>query len=78
MLQTHAFDEIIDFIAGYEPERVINFHPSEKTQERVEWLLEKKKEDLLSLEEKSELDYFLILEHIIRLAKARALQSMHQ
>jgi|GEM_PF-3467844 len=31
MIQMHTFDEMIDFIAGYEPERVINFHPSAKT-----------------------------------------------
>lgn len=76
MVETRVFDEIIDFIAGYEPEKVLQFHPSAKTQERVEMLLEKKQENLLTEKEASELEYFLILEHIIRLAKARALKSL--
>jgi len=75
MVTTNAFDEIIDFLAGYEPERILNFHPSPKTQKRVESLLAKKHTSQLSSKEKSELDYFLMLEHIIRLAKARALKS---
>ncbi len=75
MTATTAFDEIIDFLAGYEPERILNFHPSKKTQKRVELLLTKKHKDQLSIKEKKELDYFLMLEHIIRLAKARALKS---
>lgn len=76
MVATTAFDEIIDFLAGHNPQKVIQFHPSEKTQQRVEFLLEKKKIGSLSDKEKSELDYFLMLEHIIRLAKARALKSL--
>jgi len=76
MIATTAFDEIIDFLAGHNPQKVINFHPSDKTQKRVEFLIEKKQENSLSNKEKSELDYFLMLEHIIRLAKARALKSL--
>jgi len=75
MVVTKAFDEIIDFLAGYNTERILNFHPSQKTQNRVELLLAKKKNQELSSTEKSELDYFLMLEHIIRLAKAKALKS---
>lgn len=75
MVATKAFDEIIDFLEGYNTERILNFHPSPKTQNRVELLLTKKKNQELSSTEKSELDYFLMLEHIIRLAKAKALKS---
>ena len=72
----HVFDEIIDFIAGHQPQKIIDFHPSEKTQKRVELLLSKKHEGILTDSEKSELNYFLMLEHIIRLAKARALKQL--
>ena len=71
-----AFDEIVEFLAGHTPERVVNFHPSEETQKRVEDLLTRKRDDSLSPEEKSELDQYLMLEHIIRLAKARALKYL--
>lgn len=76
MVATKAFDEIVDFLAGYEPERILNFHLSAQTQERVEALLAKKHNQQLTEAESSELAYFAMLEHIIRLAKARALKTM--
>jgi len=76
MVPLDVFDEFVDFLAGYEPERILNYHPSSKTQKRVEKLLSKKQNKQLSTKEQHELDYFLMLEHIIRLAKARALKSL--
>jgi hypothetical protein len=68
-----AYEEVVDFIAaGTTPQNVIAFRPSEVAQERVEDLLSRKKEGELSLAEKSELDHYLQLEHLMRLAKARA------
>lgn len=76
MVKVSAIDEIIDFIAGNEPTRILNFHPSDKSQERVELLLSKKQDNQLTATEERELEYFSMLEHIIRLAKAKALKSM--
>lgn len=76
MIPLDVFDEFIDFLAGYERDRIINYHPSTKTQKRIEKLLFKKQQEALSKKEKKELDYFLMLEHIIRLAKAKALKSL--
>jgi GTP-dependent phosphoenolpyruvate carboxykinase len=68
-----AYEEIIDFIAaGTTPQNVIAFRPSDEAQERVADLLVREKEGLLLPEEKSELDRYLQLEHLMRLAKARA------
>lgn len=68
-----AYEEVADFIAvGTMPQNVVAFRPSEETQLRVENLLIKEKESALSAEEKSELDHYLQLEHLMRLAKARA------
>ncbi len=78
MTATRAFDEVIDFLAGHDPQRVIDFHPSEKTQDRVELLLHKKREDTLTDSDKSELEYFLMLEHIMRMAKAKAMKSLQK
>lgn len=73
MITVKAYEEVIDFIAtGTTPQNVIDFHPSEEAQERVTDLLSREKEGALSLEEKSELDHYLQLEHLMRLAKARA------
>ena len=72
-----AYDEIINFIAsGPSPLAIISFRPSEKTRQRVLDLLYNEKNTSLSVEEKSELDHYLILEHIFRLAKVRARQNV--
>jgi hypothetical protein len=44
--------------------------PSEAAHERVTDLLSREKEGELSPPEKSKLDYYLQLEHLMRLAKA--------
>ena len=62
-----AYDEIIDFIAaGANPDRVMKYHPSESTQERVADLIYKEKNSELTQEERSELDHYMELEHIMR------------
>jgi hypothetical protein len=74
---TPAYHEIIDFIAaGTTPEDVANFHPSSQSQRRIADLLESEREQCLSPEERSELDHFIELEHILRLAKAKARQIL--
>jgi peptidase E len=72
---TRAYEEIIDFFAaGTTPESLINFQHSEVVKERVaDLILREKMGDLLT-DEKAELDHYLTLEHLLRLAKARAYQ----
>ncbi|MEM7583487.1 MAG: hypothetical protein AAF560_08915 [Acidobacteriota bacterium] len=73
-----AYEEIVDFIAaGSSPQNVIAFRPSSETRHRVWELVEREKSGNLSEEESSELAQYLQLEHIMRLAKARA-QSFAQ
>ncbi|MCB9340560.1 MAG: hypothetical protein H6577_20745 [Lewinellaceae bacterium] len=78
MISTKIYDEIVEFIAKANPEQVVNFFISPQSQERVELLISKKKEGNLSEEENNELEYFLVLEHIMRLAKARAMKHLSQ
>ena len=67
--------EIIDFIAaGTTPETVADFRPSPEAQQRLSALIEREKESGLSPDEKAEVDHFMDLEHILRMAKARARQ----
>ena len=74
---TRAYEEIIDFIAaGTTPESIVKFQPSEVVKERVADLIFQEKNGEISTEEKSELDHYLLLEHLIRLAKARAREYM--
>lgn len=68
-----AYHEIIEFIAsGATSEAVAHYRPSAQSQRRIADLIAREKETGLSAEEKSELDYFLQLEHIMRMAKAKA------
>lgn len=70
-----AYEEIIDFIAaGTTPQSIVEFQPSEAVKERVANLIFKEKTDGLTADEKTELDHYLLLEHLLRLAKARAHQ----
>jgi hypothetical protein len=70
---TRAYEEIIEFIAaGTTPESLIRFQPSEEAKERVSDLMMREKTSGLTQEEKTELDQYMMLEHLLRLAKARA------
>src|SRR5208282_5304322 len=72
-----SYLEIIDFIAnGTTPQAVADYRPSPEAQLRVAELIAQEKEGSLSVEEKSELDHFMDLEHILRVAKARARQIL--
>ncbi|MFM6057043.1 MAG: hypothetical protein ACKPBT_02260 [Microcystis aeruginosa] len=72
---TRTYEEIIDFMAaGTTPKSLIEFQPSEDVKERVADLIFREKNSTLISEEKSELDHYMLLEHLIRLAKARAHQ----
>jgi hypothetical protein len=73
MPPTKSYEEIIDFIAaGTTPERVVAFRPSEIVRQRVEELIERSNDGNIAIEEQSELEDYLQLEHIMILAKARA------
>jgi hypothetical protein len=67
-----AYDEIIDFIASRNPKEVVAFQPSEQARKRVWDLLERKKANDLNQEEQAELEDYIEIEHLMRLAKARA------
>lgn len=68
-----AYDEIIDFIAsGTTPAEVAGFEASSEVKSHVAELIAKEKTDGLSAAEESELEHYVQLEHLMRLAKARA------
>jgi len=69
-----ASEEVANFIALTNPAKVLAFRPSEETRQRVSDLIEREKNDGLSAEEKRELDYYLQLEHLMRMAKIYARQ----
>lgn len=73
MSSLKAYEEVIEFIAaGTTPQNVIAFRPSQESQARVDELLAREKDGDATDAERSELDHYLQLEHLMRLAKARA------
>ncbi len=68
-----AYDEIVEFIAaGTTPDSVARFEASQQAKDCIADLIRKEKTVGLTPEELSELDHFLKMEHLMRLAKARA------
>jgi hypothetical protein len=57
------------------PEQVLDIRPSVALQERVSDLLARSKDAELSRSEDAELDRYLFIEHLVRLAKAHALED---
>jgi hypothetical protein len=73
MSMVRAYEEVIDFLAaGTTPSSLADFHPSEAARERVALLIAREKTDGLSPDERSELDHYQHLEHLMQLVKARA------
>ena len=70
---TRVYEEIIDFIAaGTTPGSLVAFQPSAEATARVADLIDREKTTGLPTEETAELNHYLQLEHLMRLAKARA------
>jgi hypothetical protein len=67
------YSEFIDFLAGgFTPQQIVAYKPSAVLQQKFSDLLYRFKQEGLSEQEQQEFTYFLQLEHIIRMAKARA------
>ncbi len=68
-----VYDEIIDFIAhGTTSESVADFEPSQEAKDYVFNLIRREKDEGLTADESAELGHFMQIEHIMRMAKARA------
>lgn len=67
--------QIIAVLAGQpSPEEVLALRPSLAMQERASRMLARSKEGNLSVQEATELERYLTLEHLVRLAKGHAYQ----
>ena len=65
--------ELVDFVAGgTTPQDVINFQPSPEAQARLADLIRRERTSTLTPDEQTELTHFVELEHILRMAKAKA------
>ncbi len=67
-----AYQEVVDFIASSNPAKVLVFKPSDEAKQRVSDLIEREKNEGLNQDEISELDYYMKIEHLMRMAKIKA------
>ena len=72
MVVYNVYDQIAELIAGLNPAKVMALKASKDLQNRFEDLAEKSKNQALDSQEKDELDHFIVLERLIRLAKIRS------
>lgn len=78
-LQFSGAADVLEFLANLpSPEDVLALRPSASLQERISELLEKNRDRGLSPEEEVEWEQFQYLEHLVRLAKARAYLRLNE
>lgn len=77
---TDAFEDesaILALLASQpSPEQVLALHPTPELQERISDLLLRSKEGMLVAQEAAELERYLLLEHLVRLAKVHAAKRL--
>ena len=71
------FDELAYFLASLSPKKVLTYKISPKAQERVNFLIDKNKKMGLSDAENAEMERYMVVEHIVQLAKAKAIQKLN-
>ena len=65
--------EVLEFLAGLPtPEEILAYRPTPQQKERVSALLEKNRSQGLTDEEEREWERYQYLEHLMRIAKAKA------
>ena len=71
--------EIVAFLArGPRPEEIIAFRPSGTAIDRSRDLLERNEEGKLTPAEEAEMEEMALLDHLVTLIKAKALQYTHE
>src|SRR5438105_4762058 len=60
--------QVLEFLAGLpSPKEVLELRPAESLSQRVSDLLEKSRNDILTSDERSELDLYGYLDHLVRI-----------
>jgi hypothetical protein len=78
-VMTRVYEELVDFIAGGSTaDDVAAWSPSSQACERVADLIAAEKAGTLSDSDRIELERYMELEHLMRLAKARARRQAHE
>ncbi len=73
MVANRLVESVVELLTSSpKPEDVLSYKLPDDLQRRASYLLERNREGLITMTEKEELDQFIFLEHVFRVAKARA------
>ena len=67
-----VYDQLADLMARLDSKSILSLKANADVQGRFDHLVQKSKETSIDGDEKDELDHFVVLERLIRLAKIRA------
>lgn len=67
-----VYDQVADLLATLDPAKVLSMKASDDMQGRFDVLAQKSADGQLTKREKDELDHYIVLERLMRLAKIRA------
>ncbi|MEZ4888931.1 MAG: hypothetical protein R3E32_29665 [Chitinophagales bacterium] len=67
-----VYDQIAEVIALLEPKKILALKASKEVQDRFDLLMEKSRGPGISKQEYDELNHFIVLERLLRLAKIKA------
>ena len=71
--QFHGLAKVLEKLAELpSPEEVLDLRPSTELEERIQRLLQKSRDEGLTAEENAEWRAYEMVEHLVRMAKARA------
>jgi hypothetical protein len=74
--QAAVYDTLVDLLVqGGNRQEILRFRLGSEPQSRLDEILEKNRNGTITPEEASELETFEHFEHVVRLLKARVLQS---
>lgn len=68
----NVYDQVAGLIALLEPQKIAALRASDEMQSRFDFLVNKLKSTQLEATEKDELDHFVVMERLFRLAKIKA------
>ncbi|MBO0930659.1 hypothetical protein [Fibrella aquatilis] len=68
----NMYDEVATLMAGLDIDKLMSLKATPAMQQRFEQLANQAKQAQISSKDKDELDHYIVLERLIRLAKLRA------
>ncbi len=70
---TSSLSRVVDILTDApSPERVMSIKGTEEEEARLDYLSQRQLDGLLTVEERAEIDSYLMAEHLVRMAKIKA------